>query len=117
MEYTTTVNTVFSYRTPYEILIAKRYPNAEIALFDVHSLMTDIFYNPGNYLNGTTAPNVTGQYWKCSLDGKTCNAAEGSPDGYLWWDELHPGQRVDQVIAKEFIQVVEGKSKYAVYWK
>jgi phospholipase/lecithinase/hemolysin len=117
MEYTTTVNTVFQYRTPYEILVSKRYPGAEMVVFDVHSLMTDIFNHPGQYLNGTTPPNVTGQYYKCDLKGANCKSAKGSPDAYLWWDELHPTARVDQIIAREFIKVVGGTSKYAVYWK
>lgn len=116
-EYTTTVNTVFNYKTPYEIQIAKRYPGAEMVVFDVHSLMTDIFNHPAKYLNGTTPPNVTGQYYKCSVDSVTCVSAEGSEDGYLWYDELHPTQRVDQIIAREFIELVAGKSEYATYWK
>jgi len=85
-------------------------------VFDVHSLMTDIFNHPGQYLNGTTPPNVTGQYYKCNVDQSVCTSAKGSADGYLWYDELHPTQRTDQIIAREFIKVTSGTSKYATYW-
>jgi phospholipase/lecithinase/hemolysin len=115
-EYTITVNTVFDYKTPYELLLAKRYPGAEMVVFDVHSLLTDIFTHPAAYLNGTTPPNVTGQYYLCSLDGEVCTSAKGSLDGYMWYDELHPSERTDQVIAEEFVRVVQGKSNYATYW-
>lgn len=34
----------------------------------------------------------------------------------MWYDELHPSERTDQVIAKEFAKVVKGLSSYATYW-
>ncbi len=40
-----------------------------------------------------------------------------SLDHFLWFDELHPSERADQVIAREFVNVVKGTSKYATYWK
>lgn len=40
----------------------------------------------------------------------------GSKDGYMWYDELHPSEQVDRVIGREFVEVVEGRSKYAAYW-
>lgn len=39
-----------------------------------------------------------------------------SLDHYLWFDELHPSERADRVIAEEFVRVVKGGSKYAKYW-
>ncbi|KAG9779517.1 hypothetical protein KCU88_g4006, partial [Aureobasidium melanogenum] len=51
-EYTSTVNTVFRYQTPFDIA-KNRYPGAEFALFDVHGLIVDIYNNPTTYLNGT----------------------------------------------------------------
>ena len=40
MEQVATVNAIFSYRTPYEVGLAGRYPGAEFALFDVHRLVS-----------------------------------------------------------------------------
>ena len=40
LESVATVNSIFQYKTPFETLIAQRYPNANFALFDVHSLVS-----------------------------------------------------------------------------
>jgi hypothetical protein len=39
-EYSTLVNSVYKYRLPYEVQVAKRYPGSWFALFDVHSLVS-----------------------------------------------------------------------------
>lgn len=38
-EYVTSINTIFRYQLPYEVLLSKRYPGAKVALFDVYSLV------------------------------------------------------------------------------
>lgn len=38
-EYVSTVNSIYQYRTPFEVAVANRYPGANFALFDVHSLV------------------------------------------------------------------------------
>ena len=38
-EYVTTLNDVYKYQLPYELLVAKRYPGVNFALFDVYSLV------------------------------------------------------------------------------
>jgi hypothetical protein len=37
-------------------------------------------------------------------------------DNFMWFGELHPSERADQIIAQEFAKVVEGSSAYATYW-
>jgi phospholipase/lecithinase/hemolysin len=115
-QYTNLVNSIFAYRTPHERLVAKRYPGASIALFDTHSLITDIYNRPEQYL--ASPANVTGQYYLCDVaTGSTCASQPGtSLNQFLWYDELHPGERTDEVIAKEFVKVVKGESQYATYW-
>jgi len=39
-EYSTTINNVWKYQVPYEALIARRYPGANFAIFDVYSLVS-----------------------------------------------------------------------------
>lgn len=113
-EYTKLVNDIFDYRTPFELQIAKRYPGAKFAVFDVNSLITDIYNHPERYL---TAPaNVNGVYQLCGLDWSNCVNSKLSLDHFLWFDELHPSQRTDEIIAKEFVRVVKGGSRYATYW-
>jgi len=113
-EYTTTVNTLFNYRVPFEQLVAKRYPGANFAIYDVNGLMTDIYNNPDQYL---TAPaNSTHPYFLCDPTGANCVTQSLSLDHFMWYDELHPSQQTDEVIAAEFVKVVDGTSKYASYW-
>jgi len=117
-EYVTTVNSVYKYQTPFEVLVAKRYPGAEFALFDVWSLMSDIYDNPTMYLNGSASANVTGFEHHCSLNGSVCVNEYGgaSPDSFMWYDELHPSEQTDRIIAKNFVDVLAGNSSYATYY-
>lgn len=116
-EYTQLVNNIFDYRTPYELLIANRYPGASIAIFDVNTFMTDIYNNPTAF--GIASPaNVTGQYYHCDpATGTICTSqSDIGLEHFMWYDELHPSQTTDEIIAKEFINVVKGSSTYATYW-
>jgi len=114
-EYTMLVNSIFNYRTPYEVLIAKRYPGASFAVYDVHSLLTDIYNHPSQYL--TTPANVTAPYYLCAVSGNNCTTSSLSLDHFMWYDELHPSEQTDKAIAREFANVVKGGSKYATYWQ
>lgn len=114
MEYTQLANNIFDYRVPFEIVIKKRYPGASIAIFDINSLLTDIYNNPAQYLPAPAVVDVP--YILCAISGSPCPSQPGSLDGYMWYDELHPSEGTDKVIAKEFLNVVKGTSKYAIYW-
>lgn len=73
--------------------------------------MSDIYYHPTEYPNIT---NVTGSVKQC--DGpKDCKRAP-EPEKFLWFDELHPSQQTDQIIADEFVRVANRSSKWALYW-
>ena len=115
-EYTRLVNSIYEYRTPFEVKLKNRYPDASIALYDTHTLFSDIYYNPEQYLESPA--NVTGQYYLCdAATGSTCVTQTGSNlNQYFWYDELHPSERVDEIVAKEFVKVVGGNSTYATYW-
>ena len=114
-ESVTTVNQIYNYRTPFEASLNETWPDIKIANFDVNSLITDIWSNPKAYLNGTAPVNVTGIIKQCNLQGQNCTMAP-SPDSYLWYDELHPSEQADRVIAREFVGVLGGRSKWAKYW-
>lgn len=91
-EYTTSTNTIFQYQSPFELLIAGRYPGANLAVFNVFQLLSDIFDNPTAYLNGTQPANVTGYEHHCSTSGTNCTLMYNgtSSDSFMWYDELHP---------------------------
>ncbi|MCJ1292882.1 hypothetical protein MMC34_004435 [Xylographa carneopallida] len=116
-EYVTTVDNVYKYQVPYDVLLANRYPGANFAIFDVYSLIYDIFTNPTAYLNGSAPANVTGFQHHCSLNGSVCyNFEPDSPDSFLFYDELHPSEQTDRIIAKNFVDVLNGNSSYATYY-
>lgn len=95
-EFTSTVNNVFKYQTPFEALVAKRYPAAHFAVFDTYSLISDIYNSPGQFLNGTGVKkggeSVWGYEHHCNVNQTVCTKQSNgtNPDGYLWFDELHP---------------------------
>ncbi|ETS78417.1 hypothetical protein PFICI_10479 [Pestalotiopsis fici W106-1] len=51
LEFTVSVNFMLAYGTPFELLVQDRWPNATIALFDVHRLMMDIYADGAAYLD------------------------------------------------------------------
>ncbi|KAH7399545.1 GDSL lipase/esterase [Pyrenochaeta sp. MPI-SDFR-AT-0127] len=116
METVTSLNQVYKYRTPFAAAVSDKYPGARMANFDVHALMTDIWQNPSNYLNGSAPLNVTGHSQQCSdVLGLNCTLSD-SPDSYMWFDPLHPSEQTSRIVAREFVGVLGGKSKWAEYW-
>ncbi|PWY65620.1 SGNH hydrolase [Aspergillus sclerotioniger CBS 115572] len=109
------VNEVYKWRTEGEWGVGKRYRGSKVAVMDVHGLVLDIYNNPTRYLNGSAPANVTGYNHHCDLTGTECYRLP-SPDSFLWYDQLHPSERTDQVIAEEFVKVVRGESRWARYW-
>lgn len=114
-ESVATLNQVYAYRSPYEAQICDQYPGIKIANFDVNALMTDIYYNPKNYLNGTAPLNVQGVINLCNTQGANCTK-QTNPDSYEWYDPLHPSEQTSRIVAREFVGVLGGKSKWAKYW-
>ncbi|KAH8884746.1 hypothetical protein GQ53DRAFT_879396 [Thozetella sp. PMI_491] len=116
-QYTTSVNTMFDYGVPFNLVVKSRWPRATFSIFDVHSLMTDIYNNPKQYLD---APyNVKGSYHTCDPSGSTCvdHSDLGPLSGFLWYDSLHPSEKTDSIIAKHFLDVVAGNSTYGTTYK
>ncbi|KAE8153549.1 glycoside hydrolase [Aspergillus avenaceus] len=112
-ETVVTVNEVYKYRTPAELLIEERYPGAEIAVMDMYELLSDI-YNDAEEWFGPGA-NETGYIKHCDNSGKNCIQLPNG-DKFMWFDQLHPSQQTDQFIAEEFLKVVKGESDFATYW-
>ncbi|PWY75035.1 GDSL lipase/acylhydrolase family protein [Aspergillus heteromorphus CBS 117.55] len=112
-EQVATANDVYDYRTPYELLVGNRYPGAKFAVMDTFALISEIYNNPSEYL---AAPaNVTGYDYVCNINATVCEHLPNL-ESYLWFDQLHPSVRTHQIIAKEFVNVVRGESRFATYW-
>ncbi|TFY73760.1 hypothetical protein EWM64_g10252 [Hericium alpestre] len=101
-------------------------PDAHIGLFDSHSLFNDILDHPSKYLNGSAPLNVTGSAHGCRFDvyestsgvDGNCTDAEGTAvDSFAWYDEIHPSEQSDRVVAREIANVISGKgSKWATWY-
>ncbi|KAF9450383.1 carbohydrate esterase family 16 protein [Macrolepiota fuliginosa MF-IS2] len=91
-------------------------------IFDSHSLFTDMYAHPADYLNGTAALNVTGSIDSCiyqtgDSDESVCTMVNGTDrDSYLWYDELHPSEQADRHVAREIANVILGKGSRWVSW-
>ncbi|KAL5511906.1 hypothetical protein ACEPAH_5124 [Sanghuangporus vaninii] len=103
---------------------ASSLPGAHIGLFDSHSLFSDIISNPSEYLNGTAPPNVVTPIKSCVYqlnenvsDTGDCTIANGTDrDSYLWYDELHPSEQADKIVAREYTNAILRKSDRWVTW-
>lgn len=117
-QQTTSINEILRYQVPYEVLVSKRYPDSNVALFDTSQLLSDIFEEPTIYLNGSQPVSVHDWEHHCEIDGTGCSYKydRTSSDSFMWWDELHPSEQVHRILASEVVQTLEGRSQYASYW-
>ncbi|EGR49380.1 uncharacterized protein TRIREDRAFT_121418 [Trichoderma reesei QM6a] len=115
LEYTTSSNTMIDYGVPFHLLVKNRWPGSKVAVYDIHSLIMDIYNQPSRYLE--PPHNVVGYYKHCDVNGTNCLYGPGRLDSYLWYDELHPSNITASYIAREFLNVVSGRSKYGTYWE
>ncbi|KAK7457129.1 hypothetical protein VKT23_010429 [Stygiomarasmius scandens] len=97
---------------------------AHVGFFDSYGLFKDMLANPSMYLNGTAPLNVTIPLKSCvynlnesTSDTGVCTIAQGTDrDSYLWYDELHPSEQADRMVAKEIAEVIQGKKNRWTTW-
>ncbi|ESK90441.1 gdsl lipase acylhydrolase family protein [Moniliophthora roreri MCA 2997] len=95
---------------------------AHVAIFDSHGLFEDMLDNPSIYLNGTAPLNVTGVVNSCIFElnnpnNPVCSTVEGTDrDSYIWFDELHPSEQADRIVAREIAQVIRGQESNWTTW-
>lgn len=115
LEYTQLTNRLFEYGVAYETLVKTRWPGVSFDVFDVNSLLSDIYHNPSEYLDAPA--NATGFYNHCDPNNNTiCTTSANPLDTFLWFDELHPSNKTDTYVAREFIKVVAGNSSYGLHF-
>ncbi|KZT00213.1 carbohydrate esterase family 16 protein [Laetiporus sulphureus 93-53] len=104
--------------------LAPTLEGAHLGIFDSYGLISDIRAFPQNYLNGTAPLNVTGCINSCiyqlnesTSDTADCTVAEGTArDSFLWYDELHPSEQTDRVIARELAAAIVRNSSSWITW-
>ncbi|RDB29885.1 Acetylesterase [Hypsizygus marmoreus] len=102
-------------------VLAPTLHGAHIGIFDSHALFTDMFQHPSSYLNGTAPVNVTGAIESCVFelngDTGTCTTVTGAArDSFLWFDELHPSEQADRIVAREVAAVIQGRKNRWTTW-
>lgn len=98
-------------------------PGAHLALFDSHALFMDIIQHPDQYLNGTAPLNVVSGIADCEheptggpVGGKCPEPVRGTDrDSYLWYDELHPSEQADRIVARKMAEALKGDTKWATW--
>ncbi|KAI3327298.1 carbohydrate esterase family 16 protein [Xylariaceae sp. AK1471] len=114
-EYTTTVNTIFDYGVPFQLLVQKRWPGASFIIFNAHQIILDIHDTPEKYLEAPA--NVTGYYTCSDIDSTGgCAVSQYPLSSFLWYDSLHPSSQADEIIGTELAKALEGNSSYATYY-
>ncbi|KAJ7595525.1 GDSL lipase/acylhydrolase [Mycena floridula] len=104
--------------------VAPSFPEAHIGLFDSYGLFTDMINNPADYLNGTAPLNTTVPLKSCvyqlnepTSDTGICTIAQGTDkDSFLWFDELHPSEQADRMVAREITGILKGKKNRWTTW-
>ncbi|KAL1747183.1 GDSL lipase/esterase [Schizophyllum fasciatum] len=110
-----------------ELLLKQLAPgleDAHLGLFDAHALFADMYNNPADYLNGTAPLNVTGAVHACvyeegqsTSDPVECTTVQGTDrDSYLWYDELHPSEQADRIVAQQIAEVILGEDNIWTTW-
>ncbi|THH33341.1 hypothetical protein EUX98_g827 [Antrodiella citrinella] len=104
--------------------LASTLPDIHIGLFDSYKLISDMLAHPQDYLNGTAPVNTTGAIHSCvyelnesTSDTGNCTIVTGSDvDSYLWYDEVHPSEQTDRIIARELVAGIERRSDNWTTW-
>ncbi|KAF9476240.1 carbohydrate esterase family 16 protein [Pholiota conissans] len=97
---------------------------AHLGIFDAHGLFNDMLDRPSLYLNGTAPLNTTGAVKSCiyqlnepTSDTGDCTIAQGTDrDSFTWFDELHPSEQSDRIVAREVAKVIKGEESEWMKW-
>ncbi|KII92683.1 carbohydrate esterase family 16 protein [Plicaturopsis crispa FD-325 SS-3] len=102
-------------------VLAPTLPGAHVGLFNSNGLFQDIIDHPANYLNGTAPLNTTGAIDACVYTEagtvQSCTIATGTDkDSFLWYDELHPAEQPNRIVAREIAKAAGGEGSDWATW-
>ncbi|KAF8965410.1 GDSL lipase/acylhydrolase [Flammula alnicola] len=98
---------------------------AHLGIFDTHELFSEMLDRPSLYLNGTAPLNTTGAVKSCvyqlnepTSDTGVCTIAQGVIEtaSYGEYDELHPSEQADRIVAREVAKVINGEESEWMDW-
>ncbi|KAJ6779850.1 hypothetical protein PWT90_00846 [Aphanocladium album] len=102
--YAQATNDLFEYSAPFHLLLKRRWPGANITIFDIHSLFNNVSDSPQLYLDPPY--NVASSYKVCDADNHCTPTSSWSTSSFLWvgWScrEPSPDGRGDKAAAKTF---------------
>lgn len=77
-------------------------PSCIFEVFDINEIFTEVYYNPEKY--GFDPDKLTQSY----LDSKdyvgTKDNGESAKFGYMFWDDVHPMQRLHKILAQNIFE-------------
>lgn len=92
-QQSTSVNTMLKYGAGFQAMVQKRWPGATLTVLDAHALMSDVIASPDGYLEAPA--NTTGVYALCTdQTGTDCEFDDNPPEGFVFYDDLHPSARM-----------------------
>ncbi|EJD42604.1 hypothetical protein AURDEDRAFT_199615 [Auricularia subglabra TFB-10046 SS5] len=102
--------------------LAPQLPCSRIGLSDSHALFTDMHRHPARYFNGTAPLNVTGSISACvfqandDMDTASYSTATGTDaDNFLWFDQLHPSEQADRMVAEAVAAAMKGSTRWTTW--
>ncbi|KAF8688392.1 GDSL-like Lipase/Acylhydrolase, partial [Rhizoctonia solani] len=111
-------NELYALRTKY--IAPSQFLGARIGLFDSFGLFNDIYNNPWKYLVGPDY-NVKDAINACRYpEGSSELICVNQPpevhDSFLWWDEIHPSEQTNRVIARHLLAALKGTSPFVSWY-
>ncbi|KAH8651473.1 hypothetical protein BGZ61DRAFT_375359 [Ilyonectria robusta] len=91
--YKSSFNTIFDYGLPFQLLVQKRWSGSTVAIFDTNTLLTNIFAEPGRYLEArrlTRRVSTTCGILKRELVDTPSMLPLNS---FIWYHPVHPSER------------------------
>ncbi|RDA87022.1 hypothetical protein CP532_3205 [Ophiocordyceps camponoti-leonardi (nom. inval.)] len=105
LRYTSTVNAMLDKGAP--LRLRARWPGATMSVLDAHSIFKKAVAEPHRFLDAPA--NAVTPYRNCL---STCVDSPAKRSSFLWYDELHPSEKMHEVLSQAFIDLLNGGSKY-----
>ncbi|PHH88816.1 hypothetical protein CDD83_6997 [Cordyceps sp. RAO-2017] len=97
---------------PVQVQESHRWPDADVTLLDAHAIFTDVLAQPDAYLDAPA--DVTTPKRVC-LD--QCVESPNPLSSFMWYDELHPAEKMEQILSQSFNNNIHGRDMYGTTYR